>query len=230
MMETESIDVAMAIAIVATALTLVCGWPQLRRIRRTGDVSGVSLSTATLGIASEAGWLVYLSGEGLWSAMPESVLTIGVDLLVAVALLRAGARGVQAAGAAGVWCGVLVGSRFIGGPASLAVLLSITYAVQLAPSVWTAWRTWCPTGLATHAWTIRLAQSLLWGAYGALRGDMPLLTLGAIGSAASVAVLARILATRGRRPLISSATIEPAAAASLAADACPPMVEPAVAA
>ena len=195
----ESIDIALVAAGVATAMTVVCEWPQLRRLRRTGDVMGVALSTATLSVAGEAGWLIYLSGEKLWSALPESLLSLLVSLVLSIAIRRAGARGMVAIGAAAAWGAALVGARVVGGPTAIAAMLSVTYAVQLVPSVWTAWRAWCPSGVAPGSWTVRLVQSLLWGTYGAGRGDPPLLILGIIGTAASTAVLARLAMTRSRR-------------------------------
>lgn len=194
----ESIDLATVIAIVATSMTVACGWPQFERLRRSGDVHGVSFSTTTLSIAAEVGWLVYLAGEGLWSALPESALTIVVDIALTVALLRAGASSTVAVAAASGWGALLIGARVVGGVPAIAVLLSVTYAVQLVPSVWTAWRTWCPSGVASGAWTWRLVQSVLWGVYGFVRHDPPLLILGAIGCGASVAVLARVHLTRSR--------------------------------
>jgi uncharacterized protein with PQ loop repeat len=203
-MAAESIDLATSVAAVATLMTVACCWPQLRRVRRTGDVAGISLSTTTLSLAAEVGWLIYLSGEGLWSALPESALTIAVDLVLAVALLRAGSRSPVALAAGVVWGGMLVGSRVIGGPGAIAVLLSVTYAVQLVPSVWTAWRSWCPSGVAANSWTVRLTQSVLWGLYGGLRNDPPLVILGVIGSLASAGVLARLAVTRSRRSTVGS--------------------------
>ena len=202
----ESIDLAMVIAVVATSMTVACGWPQLRRLRRTGDVRGVSFTTTTLSISSELGWLIYLSGEGLWSALPETILTIGVNIVLTVALVRARARWVGAAGTASAWGAVLVGARVIGGAPAIAVALSVTYAVQLVPSVWAAWRAWCPSGVAPGAWSVRLVQSLLWGVYGLVRHDPPLLVLGAIGSVTSLAVLARLVMTRSR-VLVTPATV-----------------------
>lgn len=203
----ESIDLATVMAAVATLMTLACGWPQLRRISRTGDIRGVSLSTTALGISAELGWLIYLSGERLWSALPECALTILVDAVLAAALLRSGARRRTALVAATAWGATLVGARIIGGPAAIAVLLSITYAVQLFPSVWTAWRERCPSGVASGAWVMRLAESALWAAYGHVRHDPPLVTLGVIGCVASASVLARLVVTRAQREMARPSAI-----------------------
>jgi len=158
----------------------------------------VSISTTALSVASEVGWLIYLAGERLWPALPEAVLTMVVNLVLTVSLLRAGAEWAIGAAAAGAWGIVLIGGRVVGGPPAIAVLLSVTYAVQLVPAVWTAWRVWCPTGVSASAWAGRFIQSALWSGYGLMRDDPPLVTLGAIGSVASAVVLTRFVVTRAR--------------------------------
>jgi len=200
-MAMDTIDIAVMIAVLATLLTLVGDAPQIRRLRRTGDTNGVSLSTAMLAVAAESGWFIYLAGEHLWSAVPETVITIGFNAVFTADMVRAGARwGAPIAGAA-AWAVALVGARLSGGPAAIAVLLSVTYAVQMAPAVWTVWRTWCPSGVSPGAWSVRLVQSALWAGYGQLRENRPLLILGVIGSLASTAVLVRLVVTRYRRAL-----------------------------
>jgi hypothetical protein len=192
----ENLDVSSAIAFVATSMTFAVGWPQLRRLRRTGDVAGVSLSMTTLSLASESGWLIYLSGSQLWSAVPEAVLTMGVGAALSVALRRGGSQWRRPVAAAIVWGAVLAGALAVGGLAAIGAMLSVAYALQLAPAVWTSWRAPCPSGVAPGAWMLRLAQSTLWGIYGRIEHDRPLATLGMIGAVASAAVLVRVAVTR----------------------------------
>lgn len=198
----DDLDFAAAIAFVATSMTIAVGWPQLRRLRHTGDVAGVSLSMTTLSLASESGWMIYLSGSGLWSAVPEAVLTMSVGVALTIALRDAGAEWRRPAAAATVWGGMLAAALVVGGLAEVGALLSVAYALQLAPAVWTSWRAACPSGVAPSAWMFRLAQSALWGIYGRIEHDRPLATLGVIGAVASVAVLVRVAVTRplGIRP------------------------------
>lgn len=195
-MSMKWLDLAVLAALVATSMTVACAWPQLRGLRRTGDTAGVSLATAALSCAAETGWAVYLTGAALWSAVPEAVLTFAVSAALVRALLRAGVSWRRPALAATGWLAALLVARVSGGPAALGALLSVTYAVQLMPAVWTAWRCAAPTGIAATSWIVRLTQSVLWGAYGMVRGDRPLVALGLIGTTASAAVLARVAVTR----------------------------------
>ena len=88
---------------------------------------------------------------------------------------------------------VLIGSRFAIGPVGLATLLAGTKVVQVTPQVWTAWRTARPTGISSTMWTIAVVEAALWAVYGVACGDVALVTLGAVGVVAGIAVLARVL-------------------------------------
>jgi uncharacterized protein with PQ loop repeat len=194
----ESADIATLAAMAATVASIACTWPQLVRIRRTSDIAGVSITAALLTVSSELGWTAYLAGEGLWSAVPEGVLNIAANALLAIAVVRAGGSARAAAGAAATWLAVLVASRTLVGPTALAALLGIAYAVQLTPAVVTAWRTWSPSGISVPTWTLRLTEALLWGVYGHIRGDTPLVLFGVLGTLESCAVLLRKYLTRHR--------------------------------
>jgi hypothetical protein len=93
---------------------------------------------------------------------------------------------------------LLAVARVLGGPAALAALLGVAYAVQLTPAVVTAWRTWSPSGIAVPTWTLRLTEAFLWGLYGHVRRDVPLVLFGIFGTVESCAVLLRKLITRHR--------------------------------
>jgi hypothetical protein len=198
-MGVESADVATLAALAATVVSIACTWPQLARVRRTGDIAGVSITAALLTVSSELGWTGYLGGEGLWSAVPEGVLNIAANALLAVAVARAGGSARSAVAAAATWLAVLVAGRTLGGPTALAALLGIAYAVQLTPAVVTACRTWSPSGISVATWSLRLTEAVLWGVYGHVRGDVPLVLFGVLGSLESGAVLLRKYVTRHRR-------------------------------
>ena len=88
-------------AIIATAVALVASVPQLRRIMVVGDVAGVSLSFATLGVASELAWITYAVHGRLWSAVPEAIAMSAANGVMAYGLVRAGAARRRAVAAAG---------------------------------------------------------------------------------------------------------------------------------
>ena len=215
----QSIDVATLAAVVATLVSMACTWPQLARVRRTGDIAGVSATAAALTVSSELGWTLYLGGEGLWAAVPEGMFTIGANVALVAALNRSGASTRTAVVAAASWLAVLFGARWLGGPNAIAVLLGFAYVVQLTPAVVKAWRTWRPSGISTGTWMLYLIEAVLWGTYGLARDDPPLIVLGILGVVESTAILVRLFVTRTRRadgtmsprpPVISSEPLDDA--------------------
>jgi uncharacterized protein with PQ loop repeat len=191
------VSLAAAVAGVATILAVVGSGPQIRRLWRTHDASGVALSTATIGIVSEAAWVRYTIEGGLWSAVPESVLATVVNVVLAGAVIRAGVPLARAAAGTVGWCAVLVAAELVGGPAALGVVLSVACAVQLAPAVWVAYRCGTPSGVSSGSWALVGIESVLWAVYGIAEGDVALLLLGIIGTAAAIAIVARVAAGAG---------------------------------
>jgi hypothetical protein len=185
-------------ALIATVLAVAGALSQLRRLARTGDPAGVSLANAMLGTVTELGWLAYTLHESLWSAVPEVGLMLGANLLLACILVRAGLVVVRPFAASVAWGVVLASGTALGGWALLGAMLPIAYALQVAPSVWSAFRTWAPTGVATATWTLILIESVLWGVFGLIEHDPALTMFGVIGGTASSSIVVRMLITRDR--------------------------------
>lgn len=198
-----SAEVATVAAVVATLVSASCAWPQVARIRRSGDVRGVSAAAVALTISSELGWSIYLGDERLWAAIPEGVVNITASVVLFVTIARCGARWTTAASAATAWLAVLLAARWAGGPSAIAALLAVAYLVQLSPAVWTAFRCSDPYGISPTTWILRLAESLLWGSYGVLEADVPLQVFGVIGTAESTAILLRVAWVRRRRSSVA---------------------------
>lgn len=184
---------ALGAAAIATLLAAIGGVPQIRRILRTRDVRGVSFSMVTLNAASEAGWFTHFAGRGQWAAVPASFVIIATYSALALSLARAGVSARRPVSTGACWAAVLIGSRFSIGPVGLATLLAGTKVVQVTPQVWTAWRTARPTGISPTMWTIAVIEAALWAVYGVACADVALVTLGAVGVVAGIAVLARVL-------------------------------------
>lgn len=191
-------SIAECAALTATALAASGALPQVRRLRRSGDIAGLSLSAAMTGVASEVGWLTYAASGSLWSAVPEAVLMLGVNACVMRELVRNGAVGVGAARTALAWGACLTLAIVVAGRSGLGLLLPIGYGVQITPAVWTVYRTRIPSGVATVTWRVLLAESSLWLVYGIVHGDVAMASFAAIGAVASVLVLCRLALIRGR--------------------------------
>ena len=158
----------------------------------------MSLTNATLGVGSELGWVAYTLQGSLWSAIPEAALMAATNLLLARALMRAGTSFARPVTLATIWGMTLIVATLLGGWAFLGALLPVAYGVQVVPSIWSAYRTWAPSGVSVVTWVTILVECLLWGTYGVARQDAALTTLGVIGSGAALAIVVRVLWTRDR--------------------------------
>lgn len=190
----DQVSVFEIAALVATAVSAASRIPQLRRVIVHGDGRGVSLASATLGIGTELAWVGYIADAGLWSAMAESVLMVVANAVLTIALVRWGAVAPRAMIAGAVWLGLLGAVAATNGFATLALVLAVAYAVQLAPAIWTVWRTPMPTGVSSATWVMLAVEGFLWGAYALHHGDPALACFAAISVLAAAATLARTTA------------------------------------
>jgi hypothetical protein len=62
-------------------------------------------------------------------------------------------------------------------------LLSVAFAVQVAPAIWVAYRRSHPSGVAVGTWLLVAGELTCWGVYGVHRSDSRLMTMGVIGGA-----------------------------------------------
>lgn len=164
--------------------------PQMSSVWRTGDMAGVSWSWAALTSVSNAGWIAYFALSHLWTALvPATSATV---LAGALAVLL-GRRGVppRAAAITGGWAALLALAWTVAGPIGLGTALTVSFVLQVSPSVWTAYRTQRPTGISRGTWLLILAELLCWGVYGLHKSDPRLAVLGWTGVAASVLMLIR---------------------------------------
>ena len=79
----------------------------------------------------------------------------------------------------------------VAGWRSVGVALAASYVVQFTPAVVTAYRSAAPTGVAPVTWASIVIESLLWGAYGVVNQDLPIVAYAAVGVLGGGAILAR---------------------------------------
>jgi hypothetical protein len=94
------------------------------------------------------------------------------------------------------WAAALAAVCGVAGRAGLGTLLAAAFVVQVAPSLWTAYRTARPSGISAGTWTLILGELLCFLVYGQHESDPRLIALGATGVTASALMLARIFWTR----------------------------------
>jgi uncharacterized protein with PQ loop repeat len=186
-------NVAVVAATVGTIAFLV---PQITKLTRTGDSSGVSTTWASLGLVTNVGWLAYLISQGFWIAILAPIFTVVAYALTMWALIRAG-RDPRKSYLLGVkWSLLLMATALLGGWTALGVVLGLSYGVMLTPSIWTAFRTADPSGISPGTWWIGIAEAFLWGYYGWFWADTGILTFSVVGLVGSVLMLVRYHSTR----------------------------------
>jgi uncharacterized protein with PQ loop repeat len=184
-----------AAPIAAAAFAIPQFLPQLIKLRRTGDTAGVSWPWATLTSVNNAAWVVYFVLSAYWAALvPASSATLLAGALSAMLALRGRARA-RPAVLIGAWVALLAAAFILAGRAGLGALLTAAFVVQVAPSVWTAYRTACPSGISAGTWMLIFGELSCWMVFGVHKSDPRLLILGFTGVTASLLMLARIRRT-----------------------------------
>ncbi|MES9543418.1 MULTISPECIES: hypothetical protein [unclassified Actinomadura] len=165
--------------------------PQLARVLRAGDTAGVSWSWAALTSVGNAGWIIYFTLSEFWTALVPAVSA--TVLAGALALLLGRRNGVPRRPAAIVaaWTALILLAWAATGRAGIGAVLTTSFVLQVAPSVWTAYRTPRPTGISRGTWLLILGELLCFGLYGLHQGDPRLIALGWTGVAAGLLMLGR---------------------------------------
>jgi len=178
--------------VAATVFAVPQFLPQLAGVWRTEDTAGVSWSWAALTSASNGGWIAYFALSQFWTALVPATSATVLAGALAVLLARRGGVPLRPAVLTAGWAALLALAWATAGRAGLGAALTASFVLQVAPSVWTAYRTDRPTGISRGTWLLILAELLCWGAYGLHKSDPRLIVLGLTGVAASVLMLARI--------------------------------------
>jgi hypothetical protein len=188
------------VPIAAAAFAIPQFLPQLRKLRATDDTAGVSWSWATLTSVNNAAWFAYFALSGYWAApVPACSATLLAGAL-ATMLARRGQASARPAVLIGSWVALLVAGFTVAGRTGLGALLTAAFILQVTPSLWTAYRTAHPTGVARGTWLLILGELSCWTTFGVHQSDPRLITLGVTGVTASALMLARIRRTRRNEP------------------------------
>lgn len=175
------------VAACAVVVALAHPVPQIVRVLRTRSVAGVSGSTTWLGFTINAAWVSYGVARGLVPVAVLSTAYVAGYAVVGVLLVSRGNRrgiGTGVLAAAGLAALVLVG-----GWVALGTVLALAVLPQFLPQVAEAWRSDDLTGLAPGTYVIGFVDGVVWGGFGAVAGDRPLMLYGVIMCAVAVAVL-----------------------------------------
>jgi uncharacterized protein with PQ loop repeat len=187
--------------IAAAAFAIPQFLPQLLKLRATDDTAGVSWSWAMLTSVNNAAWFAYFALAGYWTALvPACSATVLAGALAAV-LARRGQAKARPAALISSWVALLIAGFTVAGRTGLGTLLTAAFILQVTPSLWTAYRTAHPTGVARGTWLLILGELSCWTIFGVHQSDPRLITLGVTGVTASALMLARIRRTSRNEPL-----------------------------
>lgn len=186
--------------IAATVLAWISLAPQIVRLARTGDPTGVSTTWPAIGLVSNAGWTFYLLSRELWAAIPSTVVMMVFYGLVLRALARTGTRLDRSWGRGATWAAILGIAAAVGGMRGLGLVLAWSYVVQIAPAVRAVYAVGRPTGVSVATWLLIAGEAALWGFYGWWFDDLPVMIYAAVGVLGGLAIVARMVAIRRSRP------------------------------
>lgn len=196
----------LALTGVAVVLAVTQPVPQVVRLLRTRSVAGVSGPTTWLGLTINSAWVAYGVGRGL---LPVAVLSgayvAGYATIAALLLLRGRRSGVGTGLAAAAGLTLLT---VVAGWAVLGTVLALAVGVQFVPQVVEAWRSDDLSGLAPGTYVVGALDGAIWGTYGLVVADVPLVLYGLVMSAVAVLVLVprrRWARTAAAAPLAATA-------------------------
>jgi uncharacterized protein with PQ loop repeat len=194
--------------IVAALFAMLQFLPQILKLRRTGNTSGISWSWATLTSVNNAAWLCYFILSGFWTALvPSSSATLLAGTLAMMLALRGRAL-VRPALLIGGWVALLATGFVVAGASGLGTLLTAAFVIQVSPSIWTAYRTTRPTGISAGTWMLILGELSCWAIYGLYRSDSRLMVLGFTGITASLLMLARLYFATKPQPIVGAGELQ----------------------
>ena len=186
------------VAVVATAVTFVQVVPQIVRLLRLKRTEGASPAWAAIGMVINIGWLAYVIAEEFWVTIPAVLAAVISFGLVLYLLWRNGADvrvAVVASIAVGLAC---VSLQLVAGWTVLGTVLGLSNGLYLGPSVYAAWRSYAPVGVAPLTWVLTAAEGVLWGYYGVLVEAVPIIIYGSTALGLAAAILLRLWLTRHR--------------------------------
>lgn len=172
--------------------------PQILKLRATDDTAGLSWSWAALTTVNNATWFGYFFLARYWTALVASSAVTLLAGTLTVTLMRRRRVRLQQLGLICCWGSTLTATYGIAGRNGLGALLAAAFAVQVAPSLWTAYRTAHPAGISTGTWVLILGELACFLVFGLHESDPRLIALGITGVVASFLMLGRIQWTKWR--------------------------------
>lgn len=187
-----------AFSALGTALTASVAVPQLLRLRRTHDVSGISASTCAMTILAGLSWAAYGLGHHLGLLTLSSLTAVAGQVPILFMLMRAGAWSRRSQVTTGALAILYTAVGVFLGWSAMGVCLVLHVVVQYSPQVMVALRSTRLTGLSATSARILIVNGVTWGAAALMASDEPLLAWAIFVIIAGTTVWFRV-ATQSRR-------------------------------
>lgn len=189
---------ALWLGVAGNTVTFVQIAPQIVRLARTRRIDGVSPAWAAVGMTINLGWITWVLAERLWLPIPAVVAAIVSFGTVLYLLYRNGAD-VRAA----LWVSAgiavaCVGIQQAAGWTVLGTVLGLSNGLYLGPSVVAAWRAHTPVGVSPLSWVLTVLEGAVWGLYGVVVVEAPIMVYGSTAMLLGALVLLRLWMTRHR--------------------------------
>ncbi|PRY15102.1 SemiSWEET family sugar transporter [Kineococcus rhizosphaerae] len=186
-----------SLGLLAAGLGVFCGIPQVVRLVRDPDATGLSYPSAVLGALASATWLSYgvalRDPAQLVANVPGIVCAV---LTVVLAAKRLGLPLRTAAYAAAGWAPLVAAAFALGGVVVVGVLGTTVSLVKMLPQILTVVRRDPVHGLAPATFVLTQVSATLWTAYGLATGQWSVVVCSAV-----TVVLAGIVLSRRCPPL-----------------------------
>jgi uncharacterized protein with PQ loop repeat len=188
------LEVSTLVAVSATGLTATFLLPQILRLVRSGDTSGLSGTWAAFGVVTNLAWVVYLGRLGFFVALiAPAMAVVAYGSLLSVLARRALDRNwIRSSVLYGM---VIAAVGGWGGIEAIGLLLVLAPLIQLTPGVVAAYRSPSPSGISPTTWVLSAGEAMLWGYYGWLISDFALIGYGLVTGIGSILILGRWMAT-----------------------------------
>lgn len=213
----QSSDVQAFMTSVATVVGCSFLVPQLARLIRFRDPSGVSTAAAAMGVVQTGSWIVYGLGTGAWAVVVTS--SLATPQYVCVVLMSATSaaarwRAVVLISFAGTTVAAVTIASARWGPGAwtgLGLVVTIAVVWQYLPAVASAFGTDGTAGLSISTWLLIGTNGVVWTAYGVITHAGAITAYGLVLVIATAAVLAAIAQDRSAagRGLHASASRPP---------------------
>ena len=181
-----------SLGLLAAALGILTGVPQVVRLLRNPDASGLSYPSAILGVLSSGTWLTY----GFLVADPAQLVANVPGLACAIvtvvlASARLGVSLTPALLAALVWIPLVTLAFLLGGPVLVGMAATAVSLVKMLPQVRTVLRREPLHGLAPTTFFLTQLSATMWTVYGLATGQPSVVVCSMVSAVLAGVVLSR---------------------------------------